>query len=189
MPLTLITPPATEPITLAEAKAQCKVEHALDDDLITTLIQTYRERAEHETGRALITQTWELSLDAFPEAEIELPKPNVVSITSVTYLDSAGVLQTISGANYTLDAAAIPGWVLPAVNYTWPTSQDVANAVKVRFVAGYGAAAAVPAAIKTWIKLQIGAAYANREAFVRGNVSELPNRFVDGLLDPFRTYL
>lgn len=190
MSLTLITAPSVEPVTLAEAKLQCKVEHSTDDALITGLIQAFRERAEHELGRALLNQTWELALDAFPEAEIELPKPAVSAIVSVTYIDTNGATQTVSAGNYSLDAATSPAWVLPALNYTWPSTQDVANAVKVRFTTGYGATAAtVPEAIKTWIRMQIAAAYANREAVVRGTVSEIPNRFVDGLLDPFRTYL
>lgn len=192
MPLALQIAPALEPITVAEAKLNCRVDHAVDDTLFADVIKAMRERAEHETGRALITQTWDLLLDAFPCAEIELGKPKVLSIVSVTYLDPAGVSQTIDSANYTLDSASLPGWVLPAVGYEWPATQQAANAVRVRFTAGYGPASTdVPAAIRQWIQAQVAAAYRNREAFVAGftAVSELPNRFVDGLLDPYRTYL
>lgn len=190
MSLKLITAPATEPVTLVEAKAQCKVEHSVDDALLALFIQGAREAAEHLTGRAFITQTWELVLDAFPTCEIELPKPTVQSIVSLKYLDGAGIEQTIASANYTLDADKLPGWVLPAVGATWPGTQAAANTVRVRFTAGYGAGAAVPATLKQWMLLQIGAAYRNREAFQAGiTVAELPNRWVDGLLDRERTYL
>jgi uncharacterized phiE125 gp8 family phage protein len=87
MSLKPITAPAEEPVTLVEAKAQCKVDHSADDALLAIFIQSAREAAEHITGRAFITQTWELVLDAFPAAEIQLSKPKIQSITSVKYLD------------------------------------------------------------------------------------------------------
>lgn len=168
MPLTLITAPSVEPVTLAEAKLQCKVDADLtaDDALIDGLIAAVREQAEHEIGGALVTQTWERTLDAFPVAggAIELGMPPVQSITSVKYLDAAGAEQTLVNTAYTLDAVAAPGWVLPAAGTDWPATGDYANAVRVRFVAGYGAAAAVPAAVKAWMLLHIAEWYANREA-------------------------
>lgn len=189
MALALITAPATEPVSLTEAKAQCKVEHSTDDALLAILIQGARESAEQLTRRALITQTWEQRLDEFPSLGIELPMPSVLSIVSVKYTDVDGAEQTIDSANYALDAATSPGWVLPAVDYEWPATEASANAVRVRFTAGYGAASAVPAAIKQWMLLQIGAAYRNREAFSAGiSLAELPNRFVDALLDRERAY-
>ena len=91
MSLTLIAAPILEPMTLAEAKLHLRVDGTDEDDLITALIVAARRRAEHLLTRALITQTWELTLDEFPAADIQLPKPGVLSIVSVKYLDSAGV--------------------------------------------------------------------------------------------------
>jgi uncharacterized phiE125 gp8 family phage protein len=191
MPLALITPPAVEPISLAEAKLHARVDDSDRDTLITVFIKSAREAAEHELGRALITQTWRLTLDEFPCAEIELPKPKVLSIASVGYVDADGVDQVVSSANYTLDSAQLPGWVLPAENFDWPATRAIANAVRVDFTAGYGPAATdVPASVRQWMLLQIGAAVKQAEAFASGfTVAELPNRWVDGLLDRERTYL
>lgn len=191
MPLALITPPAVEPISLAEAKLHARVDDSDRDTLITVFIKSAREAAEHELGRALITQTWRLTLDEFPCAEIELPKPKVLSISSVGYVDADGVDQVVSSANYTLDSAQLPGWVLPAENFDWPATRAIANAVRVDFTAGYGPAATdVPASVRQWMLLQIGAAVKQAEAFASGfTVAELPNRWVDGLLDRERTYL
>jgi uncharacterized phiE125 gp8 family phage protein len=191
MPLALITPPAVEPISLVEAKLHARVDDSDRDTLITVFIKSAREAAEHELGRALITQTWRLTLDEFPCAEIELPKPKVLSITSVGYVDADGVDQVVSSANYTLDSAQLPGWVLPAENFDWPATRAIANAVRVDFTAGYGPAATdVPASVRQWMLLQIGAAVKQAEAFASGfTVAELPNRWVDGLLDRERTYL
>ena len=187
MALKLITAPSTLPVTLAEAKAHLRIDHADEDALITALIETATAGAEHETGRALMAQTWEIALDAFPAA-IELTRTPVQSITSVTYANSEGVQTVLSDALYSLDAADEFGWayVVPAYAGAWPETRDEINAVKVRYVAGYADAESVPAAIKSWILLQVGAMYAHRESDVIGQVLRLG--FVDALLHRYRVY-
>src|SRR3974377_2319928 len=68
MRLDLITPPAVEPVTLAEAKQHARVEYPDDDALITGMIVAARRMAETRLRSALITQTWNLYLDSFPSA-------------------------------------------------------------------------------------------------------------------------
>lgn len=191
MTLTMITAPATEPLTLAEAKAHCRVEHALDDTLITALIVAARLAAEHELQRPLITQTWEASFDTFPSSVdgggIPLGKYRPLAITSVMYLSTAGVDTAIDPATYTLDAVNVPGLVYPLYDTSWPDARSFANSVRVRFTAGYGAAAAVPQCIKQWMLLMIGAMYAFREASTERAQARLP--YINNLLDPERVYL
>jgi uncharacterized phiE125 gp8 family phage protein len=190
MTLKLIAAPAAEPITLTEAKAHLRVDASTDDAIITAMIQAVREQAEHETGRALITQTWERVLDAFPAVEIELGRMPVDAISSIKYLDGTGAQRTLGSSLYTLDADTAPGWVLPVAGAAWPATADSANAVRVRFTAGYGASgAAVPAAVRAWMLLHLGALYRQREAFAAGQpVAPLPDRFVAALLDGVRVY-
>lgn len=188
MALIRIAAPASEPLTLAEAKLHCRVDGTDEDALITALIVAAREQAEHETGRALITQTWELVLDAFPEAFV-LRKSPVQSVTSLKYLDSAtGAEQTLDPADYLLDKDSEPGYVVPAYGKAWPYSREVPNAVRVRYVCGYGLAVAVPQAIKQWMLLAIGTMYENRATSGAGQVYNIPDRFWSGLLDPYRLY-
>lgn len=191
MTLKLITAPAAEPITLTEAKLHLRVDHATDNDLITALIVAAREQAEQLLGRALITQTWERVLDAFPASEIELGVPPVQSITSVIYVDGAGDEITLDAEDYTLDGSTLPGYVLPSETQdVWPVTLDVVNAVRVRFSAGYGpTGASVPSSIRQWMLIQIGTMYKMREGVAIGvSVSEIPNRWVDGLLDRYRIW-
>jgi uncharacterized phiE125 gp8 family phage protein len=191
MTLKIITAPVAEPITLEEAKLHLRVDVDDDDDLIEALITAARETAEHLTGRSLITQTWERLLDAFPEAEIELGRAPVQSITSITYVDEAGDEQTMAAEDYSLDASTIPGWVLPSASLaSWPNALDTANAVRVRFVCGYGAdGSAVPAGIRAWMKLQIGTLYKMRESVVAGvSVTDLSSTYAERLLDPYRLW-
>ena len=184
MTLKLITAPATEPVTLAEAKVHLRCGDD-EDALLGVLIQAAREHAEHQLGRALITQTWERVIDDFPAAEIELGMPPVASITQITYIDEAGDEQTLSNTLYTLDADTPPGWALPAEDADWPDTLDTANAVRVRYTAGYGAAATdVPQALRMWIALHAAAAYQAREAFNEKPLSINPA--LDGLIDPYR---
>lgn len=188
MALIRIAAPASEPITLAEAKLHCRVDGNDDDTLITALIVAAREQAEHETGRALITQTWELVQDQFPEAFV-LRKAPIQSVESVKYLDDAtGTQQTLAPADYILDKDSEPGYVVPGYGKSWPPTWPIANAVRVRYVCGYGAAGVVPQAVKQWMLLAIGTMYAQRETFVAGQIGSIPDRFWSGLLDPYRLY-
>lgn len=192
MSYVLITPPAVEPIALDEVKLHCKVEHDLLDDWLEAQIKTFRERVEHETGRALITQTWELRMDAFPAGStIEIRKPPTQEVESVKYLDADGVEQTFADANYTLDSGSQPARLVLREGVSWPVTQPVVNAVRVRFKCGYGDdAASVPSSAKLWMLMHVAAAVRTSEAFAAGvSVAELPNRYVDTLLDPLRTYL
>ena len=187
MGLRVITAPASEPVTLAEAKAQLRVDDANSDTLITALIVMVREQAEAETGRLLLLQTWEKTLDNFPDA-IFLPNAPIVSITSVKYLDIDGAEQTLTGASYQLDASSdfTGAWLVPAYGYAWPDIHKDINAVKVRFLAGYANAAAVPQSIKQWMLLHLGNAFENREAALDRKLEPLP--FLAGLLDAYRIY-
>ena len=108
MPLTLVTPPAEEPVSLTEAKLHLRVDFAEDDALITALITAARQAAETITGRQLVTARWKMTLDSFPGPTLTsilagqafslpghailLHKCPVQSIVSIQYLDTAGVL-------------------------------------------------------------------------------------------------
>lgn len=155
MKFKVVTPVATEPVTLAEARLQCKVDadDTTHDALITGLITAAREFAEHYTGRALAPQTLEAALDAFTDDDyIDLPMPPVSSVTSIKYTDTAGAEQTLSTGAYTLSPYSLSNRVNLTADADWPSTQDVANAVRVRFVAGY---ATIPQAAKAAILLHI----------------------------------
>lgn len=186
MSLKLITAPIAEPITLAEAKAHLRVTGSDDDAYITALIVAARQGAEHITGRALMAQTWELALNGFSDV-IRLPNPPLTSIASVKYLDESGALITMDASSYLLDDHSEPARLLPAYGTSWPATRDQANAVLIRYVAGYASAAIVPQEIKNWMLLRIGMLYENRESVVPGiSIAELP--FVDRLLDAYRSW-
>lgn len=185
MRLTLTTAPATEPLTLADAKLQTHVDGTAEDDLITSFIASARSEAETRTGRALITQTWTLYLDHFPESgEIDLPRPPLQSVTSVQYIDTDGVLTTLATSEYTVDTSGELGRVHLAYDKSWPDVRIERNAVRVEYVAGYGAASDVPEDIRSWCRLRVGDLYAHREGSVTGTVVAR-HPFADNLLDAY----
>jgi uncharacterized phiE125 gp8 family phage protein len=123
----------------------------------------------------------------FRGSKIELPFPVLQSVDAVKYTDPDGVLQTLDPSKYMVDNVSEPGVLTPAPSTYWPDTQNVTNAVQISFTAGYGAAAAVPAGIKSWILLRVGALYENREEVMvetRVTVQEFP--YVETLLDPYR---
>lgn len=190
MGLTLKFAPAEEPVTLAEAKLHCKADSADDDALITALIVSARQQAEHRTGRALITQQWELTLERFAaqrySGRIDLPKPALVSVQSVKYMDSSGTLQTLASTEYQVITSELVGYIVPAYGKAWPSCRVQPDSVVVAYTAGYGAAAAVPQSIKSWMLMAISTMYGQREGIITGtNVANVPRDFCAGLLDPY----
>jgi uncharacterized phiE125 gp8 family phage protein len=186
MGLTLIAAPSVEPVTLDEAKLHCRVYGTDDDTLITALIVSARQQAEARTARVLVTQQWRLDLECFPADGIDIPLPPLVSVQSITYLDGDGVRQTLVASEYEVITNETPGAVLPAYGKSWPSCRVTPGSVQVSFTAGYGAAAAVPQAIKQWILLSIGTWYENRESAIvgAGGVTVMP--YTEALLDPYR---
>ena len=187
MALKLTTAATVPAVTLAEAKAHCRVEVSDDDTLLTAMIVAATDAAEQMTGRALMAQTWKLTLDAFPCA-LALTRLPVQSVTDLSYVDSAGVVQSLDPSLYALDNLDDfgPAYVIPAYGLTWPQSRSQANAVQLSFIAGYSSAAAVPEPFKSWIKLQVGAMYEHREAFA--DKQTYPLGFADRLLDRYRVF-
>lgn len=177
MGLALYTAPVIEPVTLNEAKAHLRVDHNNEDALVTSLIKAAREYAEMFTNRALISQVWEMTLDYFPACNvIELPKPPLQSVSSITYVDTNGDTQTWNSSNYQSDNTTVFGRITPAYGVEWPSTQSVVNAVTIRFLAGYGDdVTEVPQSIRQGILMVISDLYDGRQSSVLGvSVSPAP---------------
>lgn len=174
--LQLYTGPTHEPVSLAEAKAHLRVTFSDEDALISELITAARQRVEEETYRALITQTWDLTLDELPAGEdvLRIPRAPLQEITSITYVDTSGDSQTLDADDYVVSATRQPGIVRPAYGLIWPDVRYQPDAVTVRFVAGYGDAAEVPAPIKAAIKLIVGQYYEFREELTERPTQPIP---------------
>jgi len=176
------TAPASEPVTLAEAKAHLRVGGTTDDTYINTLITAARQWAEMHMGRICITQTITEKWDWFPVGCVmDLRWVPVQSFTSVGYLDSNGDTQTWDASKYAVDTIAQPCRIAPKYGETYPQTRAQINAVTLSYVAGYASAGDVPTPIKQAILLMVGEMYEQRET----SVKQLPTS-VEYLLQPFR---
>ena len=187
MSLALIRAPSGEPLTVAEVKQHLRVDADDQNAVIQRLIGAARRKVEAETGRALLTQTWEWSADRWPRAGIWIPMAPVASITNVKYVDTTGALVLWSSLEWQADLESPVARIVPAYGYCWPTERHQLAAVRVRFVAGYGAAAAVPEDLKAAMLLIIGHLYEHREDVADFQVHQVP-RAADYLLAPYRLH-
>lgn len=130
--------PQTLPIAISDARKQCEIGETdtTHDSHLFRLASTATRDVERQTRRALITQTWQLVLDRFPD-EIELPRPPLQSL-SIVYIDDSGTSRTLDSSLYQVEYGT-PACVVPAYNKTWPTTRpETENAVQVTYVAGFG---------------------------------------------------
>jgi uncharacterized phiE125 gp8 family phage protein len=171
--------PTTEPVTLAEAKAQLRLTsyETSEDTYIEGLIPVCRAWCEAFANRAYCTQTVVARYTGFGHKMV-LPLNPVISITSITYIDSNGDTHTVDASNYNLDNYSDPAFIYPDYNYTWPTPRQDYNCVTVTYQAGYDADPSdtddVPYPVKQAIKMLVGHYYNNREQVVQGALTEVP---------------
>jgi uncharacterized phiE125 gp8 family phage protein len=142
MGLKRITEPVEMPVSLADAKKQCELgsTDTTHDDHIIRLIKSATADVERHTRRALITQQWRLSLREIPFSNrIYLPRPPLVEIDSIQYVDDNGATQTLSSSLYQVTQDAHPGYVEPAYSETWPTVRpETVEAISITYTAGFG---------------------------------------------------
>lgn len=185
--LVVVTPPAAWPVSVAEARQHLRVDVPDEDQLLQRLIEAATQWCEEQCARRFLSATLRWRLDRFPGV-IELPRAPVLSVSSLQYLDGAGVLQTLAAAAYQVDLEDEPARIAPAPGTEWPSTQlDALAAVRVEFVAGYGASsAAVPQGIREAVLVRVGDLYANRESVVTGTISsEIQSMAALQLLGPY----
>ena len=160
----ITTEPATEPITLVEAKAHLRVDFSDEDDYIDTLIVSARRYCEAYCNRVFITQTWRQNLSEWVNP-IQLKVNPVISVTSLKYYDTNEAQQTITdnANNYQKDLNSDVAKIYEGLVNTFPAIGSTINPIEIITVCGYGAAADVPDDIKHAIKFMVSYFYENRE--------------------------
>lgn len=200
--VTRVTAPASEPVTVEDAKAWMRIDVDDDDVMIASLIATAREYAEKYLGRALVTQTWKYTRDLVKNRlddnlgegwhdiavselyepmprMIDLPYKPLISITSVTTYNTANTSAVYSSSNYIADTAN--GRLVLNESAVWPSALRDRAAIEVVYQSGYGVTLNVPDAIKTAIKMHVQKMYDERI------VCELPSSAAS-LLNMYRVY-
>lgn len=168
--------PSVDPVTLDEAKAHLNVTGSADDTKLTSYIAAATLWAEKLLSRVFCEQTWVLKLDAFPtecDRAIALPKPPLVSVTTIQYVDTAGATQTLASTEYQVSSDEYGARIVEAYGKTWPSTRGQPDAVIVTYIAGYPKTGAgpsydyranVPEPIKAGIKMKVQGLYDNLRA-------------------------
>jgi uncharacterized phiE125 gp8 family phage protein len=179
-----LTQPTVEPVSIADAKAQCRVDDTGEDlNLFAAYISAARGWAESYTERTFIHTQWQLRTDAFPW-EFRLPFPPMATATgftdvTLTYtsgiVNGIGTVVTLDPSNYRVDRQQTPGGVRTLYGQTWPAYIVDRNSVTLTWWAGYGEdGTKVPAAVKSAILMLVAHLFRNREMTTESALSEVP---------------
>ena len=188
MPFVLTSGPLAEPLSVTEAKAYLRVDHADEDTLIASLVTAARLHTEVALGRRLITQDWSLFFDAWPHSKIvEIDLGPIQAVTQIsTFAEDA--TETIFGSeNYFADLVSDPGRIVRNGGATWPAPGRQINGIKITFTAGYGDAAGdVPEPLRQALLLLVAHWYERREPVILGETAIQVPETVQSLLLPYR---
>lgn len=172
--------PVVEPVSLSEAKSQCRVDTTNDDGYLTALISAAREYCETYLDEALVDQQLVMRLDAFP-AVIELPRPPMSqtasrTAVSVVYTPSiAGTTATLATTEYRVDRDSKPGTLRPLYGGSWPSHLLDYGSVTVTWWAGRGEdGTKVSSRVKAAMLMLVGLWYERRLAADSATLSEMP---------------
>jgi uncharacterized phiE125 gp8 family phage protein len=205
MSLTRVTAPPVHPVSESEAWAHLRLTmdqygvEPSDRAHVQSLIAAATSRLDGRDGilgRCLVPQMWDYTIDQFPPThagDVQLRLPPIIAIESVSYVDSAGDVQTMEPSDYELSAdRSWRPYLRTAHNASWPTTRHQRDAVTIRMQCGYDSgnspqdAAGVPQAIKHALLLLISDLYEHRETVTVGtSVAPMPMT-VDALLAPYR---
>lgn len=184
----VVTPPAGEPVTVADMRAHLRLTGPDEDAILAEFLVAARHHVERSTRRALITQAWRLYLDAWPDGRIvRLPVAPVQSVDQITVFASDGIGQALDAGDWTLERGGEPVRLRIKPGAGGPSAG--LNGVEIDFTAGYGAAASdVPASYRQAIRLLAAHWFEHREAGMDTAMASLPHG-LDRLLSTVRVPL
>lgn len=187
MALSTVTAPTVTPVTLAALKEHLRLTGTDEDSPLAIYLGAATAWVEDFTRRCVINRTLKLTLDLFPYlGQIELPRPNVSSVTFVKYYNTDGTLTTLSADDYwtVLNEPSGPGLIILKSSADWPDLQeDRPRAVEVTFVAGYGAATTdVPDDVRQAVMLLAAHLFENRVPIITGTIVSPVGFTVEALL-------
>ena len=138
--LAVVTAPAFEPISRAEAKWHLRVDHADEDHSIDGFIAAARRQLEKDTSSPPVNTVYDFTIERFPEERwVEVPRLPLASITSVTTYDANDAATVMSSGDYRVDTAT--GRLCLNDDAAWPSDLRRLNAAVIRFTAGANGAA------------------------------------------------
>lgn len=181
----VLSPPASEPVTLAQARAFLKLDDTSEDELLGSLITAARLMVEAASGRILLDQSWRLVFDRWPaDGAIRLPLSPVSAISAARVYDVLGVAQPVVEGSLVLDAACDPP-VMRIVGEL-PELGRQRGAIEIDLVAGFGPQPdAVPAPLRQGV-LRLAARWFEQRGDVASRDAEALPKDIALLIAPYR---
>lgn len=194
--LKLVTAATEEPVSLPEIKGHLNnIPDGSSDGDLTEKLLTAREYIEDETGRALVTSSWAITLPCWPACGfIELPLGNLQAAGPITYRCSDGTVKTWASTEYRLERVYVPstdgvsdcgiGRIYLSYAKFWPADVlDVGEPITIPFTCGW-APGSVPSKLKQAVELVAATLYRNRESTSEGNTAAVFSALTfDGKVD------
>lgn len=180
-PHTVTVAPASEPVSLSEAKAQTRVDGTANDTSLALYIAAARAHVEAYCGTPLVSRTVTVKCDIFDDFE-RFPLAPLSSVSSITYVDTASAPQTLSTDVYEVRSDGLIGSIVLKSGQSWPAIES-GSRITLTATVGY---AAVPDGIRLALLLLIGHWFEHREASDKP-LESIPMG-VDALLANWRIY-
>jgi uncharacterized phiE125 gp8 family phage protein len=173
----IVTPPAAEPVTVAEFKSHLRLDWDDEDAQLPGFITAARQVFERRAGRAVLPTVVREAVAGWPcSRRLPLTAAPVLSVQSVTYRDPLDAEQTLAG--WRADVPAEYGTlVFPDALALPRLSADRTHPVSVTYTAGWADPAAVPAVVKAAVRLLAAHYYAVREEYTPAEVKLVPMGF------------
>jgi uncharacterized phiE125 gp8 family phage protein len=187
MPSILLTAPAVEPLTLAEAKSFLRVAHGDDDAVIAALIAAARAHVETATRRALLSQAWRLVRGAWPaDGRIAVTPAPLIAVTAARVRDEHGDARALDTAVFSFVAGAVPA-LISFAPWSVPVPGVAANGIEIDVVVGHGATAAdLPAPLVQAVRLLVAHWYEHRGIVENGQAGAPLPQTIRALVAPYR---
>lgn len=202
--LRLIQAPETHPVTLADAKAHCRVVDDEEDAVMEGIVHAAEEFIAARTGHSLAPETYRLELPCFWSGDLKIPAAPLRDVVEVSYIDEADTEIVIDPALYRWRRTPAGGeiWLLKA--FTRPTvAEERKDAVRITLDAGYDDPVAAsssppmtggdpelvfPRRFRQAILLLVGHWNENREAVLTGTISSTIEFALEALLRQLRIF-
>jgi uncharacterized phiE125 gp8 family phage protein len=193
--LSVITASTVESVSIAEVKAQARIDGTEEDDLIAAYITAARQWCEAYVARPLTATavSYRLSLDSFcdrryyKDGVLYFPVAPVLASSGITYQPSDGSTSaTWASSNYSIDVYSEPARLAPVYGQVYPDTRAQLNAITIPFTAGYSTGADVPQGCRTAIKMLAAHWYEQREPVVTGTIIQEVPFGLQALLDPHK---
>ncbi len=184
MTLIQTTPPAIEPVSLAEAKAHLRLDTTAEDLLVATVITAARQHIEKALQISLISQSLSFFIDGWANsaAPVVLPVAPLIQFVSVRTFAPDDTPTSLSTAGFDVDRGPPPRIAMRS-SMALPTALRRLNAIEIAFTAGFGPSASdVPQPIRQALLHLVAHLYENRGL----SPDETAMPAVDILLAPWR---